>query len=421
MNRCYYTHEGQTHGPIERADLRQLAEAGQLLPDDRVWAENMRPDQAVEASLIVDFATLAPAAPAALAAPVAPAAPAAPAAPDWLTDVAQAEAARPPKSFAPDWLASVAEVPVVAAAPGLDVEWMPPLLPPSSGACRLSVGGATSCGLARLRNEDHFLTQQLGWSSGEEVHEATLLVVADGMGGEKAGDRASALVISTLAAELAPVLAGLLRKSPQEASTAGLTQALAKALRQAHTTIYQTAEGESAASEEVWFDAPRRRQAGSGPVAEGDPSCKGMGSTAAVALVHDGQVVISHVGDCRVYHQRGDTLTQVTTDHTLVARMVELGKLTPEEAANHPASNQVTQALGKKVPLQPSQHELTLQRGDWLIIACDGLAAHVEKDEVCATAQRAVPSAGYLAKRLVELANEGGGTDNCTVVAAYCY
>ena len=409
MNRCYYAHEGLVHGPVERGYLYQLAATGQLLPTDMVWAENMRRDQAVEASLIVDFTKVSgrgaaaarparpapPPPPASPPAPPATEAPAAPAAPDWLTDVAEAEAARPARPAAPDWLASVAEGPAPAAPAGLDVEWIPPLLPASSGACRLSVGAATSCGLVRLRNEDHFLTQQISWSSGEEVHEATLLVVADGMGGEKAGDRASALVVSTLAAVVSPVLAGLLRNRPQEAGTGVLTQALAQALREAHLTVSQ--------------------------IAEGDPACKGMGSTAAAAVVRDGKAVISHVGDCRVYHQRGDTLTQVTRDHTLVARMVELGQLTPEEAVNHPTGNQVTQALGKKAPLQPSQHELDLQRGDWLIIACDGLAAHVETDEVRATAQKAAPSAGYLAKRLVELANEGGGTDNCTVVAAYCY
>ena len=411
MKRYHYTHAGKTFGPITAVELRQLAVKSQLHPTDRVWEEGKIPAAAVAAASLVDFATLsevpvaAPVAPTVpLAAPVAPAARAAlparaapvAAAPDWLADVARAEepAARGP--VAPDWIQSLTQA-SEAAGPSLatDVEWLPPMLPASVGPCRISVGSATSCGLARLRNEDHFLTQQLCWSSGEDVHEATLLVVADGMGGEKAGDRASELVISTLAAVLGPVLAGLLRGRSQDAGTAPLTQALGQALREAHLTVSQ--------------------------VADGDAACRGMGSTAAVVVIRDGRAVIGHVGDCRVYHQRGEGLTQVTRDHTLVARMVEMGQLTPEEAVNHPTSNQVTQALGKKGPLQPSQHELELQRGDWLIVACDGLAAHVDADEVCQTARQAVPSAAYLAKRLVELANEGGGTDNCTVVAAYCY
>jgi protein phosphatase len=191
------------------------------------------------------------------------------------------------------------------------------------------------------------------------------------------------------------VLAGLLCNRPGEEGTAKLTEALSQAVREAHTTVSLIAADEE--------------------------ECKGMGSTAAVALIRDGRVVISHVGDCRVYHQRGAALTQVTRDHTLVARMIELGKITPEEAVGHPASNQVTQALGKQAPIQPSQHELELERGDWLILACDGLTAHVAEDVLRASARQAAPSAAFLAKRLVELANEGGGTDNCTVVAAYCY
>ena len=71
--------------------------------------------------------------------------------------------------------------------------------------------------------------------------------------------------------------------------------------------------------------------------------------------------------------------------------------------------------------LDPSQHTLELERGDWLIIACDGLAAHVTEETLRKTVRGAAPSAAYLATRLVELANEGGGSDNCTVVTAYCY
>ena len=239
--------------------------------------------------------------------------------------------------MAPDWIQSLAQA-TEATGPAsplaTDVEWLPPMLLESVGPCRVSIGSATSRGLARMRNEDHFLTQQLCWSSGEDVYEATLLVVADGMGGEQAGDRASELVISTLAAVLGPVLAGLLRGRPRDTDTVPLLQALGQALREAHLTVSQ--------------------------IADGDAACKGMGSTAAVVVIRDGRAVISHVGDCRVYHQRGEEMTQVTRDHTLVARMVEMGQLTPEEAVNHPASNQITQALGKKGPFQPSQHELAL-------------------------------------------------------------
>src|SRR5256885_803769 len=82
---------------------------------------------------------------------------------------------------------------------------------------------------------------------------------------------------------------------------------------------------------------------------------------------------LGHVGDCRVYHYQGAgrVCQQVTRDHTLVARMVDLGKLTPKEARNHPARNEVDRAIGRQPEVEPSRHQLPLTPGDWLIVACD--------------------------------------------------
>ncbi len=122
-----------------------------------------------------------------------------------------------------------------------------------------------------------------------------------------------------------------------------------------------------------------------------------------------------------MYHQRGGRLTQVTRDQTLVARMVELGQLTPEEALTHPARNDVSQALGKRFDLEPARYSLTLEREDWLIVACDGLHAHVEAPCLQEEIHRAAAApASYLAQHLVHLANQRGGSDNCTVVVLHC-
>jgi protein phosphatase len=382
-SRWYYCHHEQTLGPVSEPELRQLAAQGKLVPEDLIWPEDKGRDQAVAAQAALDFSARAP---------VAPAAPASAAVPDWLADIAQAEQpvvrapAMPDRGKAPGVSAGTGEA--------LAVELAPPLLPSSEGPCRLSVGCATSRGRIRKRNEDHFLVQQFAWSAGEEVHEATLLVVADGMGGHQAGDRASGLVIGTLAGKLSPILAGLLRGPSHETGTAVLTRAVGDALQECHRVVTQ--------------------------VAASDAGSRGMGSTVAVAVIWDGQAFISHVGDCRVYHYRGG-LTQVTQDHSIVARMIELGQLTVEEAATHAARNEVTQAIGTRSPIEPSQHTLDLARGDWLLLASDGLCAHVEVDTLGTLARQAAPSAAYLARRLVELANEGGGSDNCTVVTAWCY
>jgi serine/threonine protein phosphatase PrpC len=222
------------------------------------------------------------------------------------------------------------------------------------GPVRLEIGAATSAGRVRPQNEDSFLVQHLVWSNLDDRQELAVLVVADGMGGAAAGDRASGLTIRTVAATLAPLVNGALNGSYKDAGAAKAAEAVAAALRTANRTVYQ--------------------------MAQVDPAYKGMGATAAVVLAWNGQIVIGHAGDCRVYHQRGGKLTQVTRDQTLVARMVELGKLTPKEALRHPARNEVTHAVGKAAELDPAAYQLVLAPGDWLVIACDGLHAHLDGD-----------------------------------------
>jgi protein phosphatase len=194
---------------------------------------------------------------------------------------------------------------------------------------------------------------------------------------------------------LAPLLNGALNGKFKDAAAPDLVQTIEYAIQEANRTVYRAAKN--------------------------DPACKGMGATVAAVLVWDGQALIGHVGDCRVYRQRSGQLTQLTRDQTLVARMVELGQLTPQEAASHPARHEVTQAVGKRTEIEPARYGLKLERGDWLLVACDGLHAHVDDRTIQDTISKAPFSAAPLADQLVDLANQGGGSDNCTVVAAYCY
>jgi protein phosphatase len=244
--------------------------------------------------------------------------------------------------------------------------------------------------MVRERNEDSFLVLQASWANLDRWREMAVVVVADGMGGHQAGDRASGLVIGAMANALAPLLADAVT-GLFTARAGALPKAIDAAFGQANRTVAE--------------------------VARADAGCKGMGATAVVLVILDDQAHIGLVGDCRVYHQRDNQLTQVTRDQTLVARMVELGQLTPEEAVNHPRVNEVTQAVGLHNAVQPAHYELKLTPGDWLVVACDGLYAHVE-DRLLqeAIGQGAAPPAA-LAHHLVGLANQRGGTDNCTVVA----
>lgn len=268
----------------------------------------------------------------------------------------------------------------------------PQPLPPVG--LRFDFGAATSAGRVRTRNEDSYLIQQLSWCNLDQRHNVALVVVADGMGGYDAGDRASGLVIRTVA----EALSGMVTRAvgaPTAPDAAESATTIARALQQANRVIVQ--QGRT------------------------DPKAAGMGATAVVVLVWDDLVQIGHVGDCRVYHANAARLSQVTRDQTLVARMVELGKLTPAEALVHPQRNEVTQAIGKHTQLLPASYPLRLAAGDWLVVACDGLHAHIDEGQLRATLLQAPPSAGALAQQLVDLADKQGGSDNCTVVAIRCW
>lgn len=430
IDRWFYTHGGQTLGPVTASQLRQLAVDGQLSPNDLIWAEGRQQSEGVPAQAALDFS--APAAPAAsvpLAMPVLPTPPAAPSTskPDWLDDV---RAAAPPSSppvrgeakggaqpTKPDWLDDVRSAEAEEQA-FLTLEWdgenaadeeeqakqildelegvpkserTTALIPETPPSCRLILGSASTRGRVRDRNEDSLLAQQCTWSNREERHDVALIVVADGMGGHAAGEQASAIVVRAISGVVMPLLTAALSQQAAEAVPADPAEVLERGLIEANRLVREAALR--------------------------NPAWKGMGSTAVVLLIWDGRVSIRLVGDCRVYHWHDGKLTQVTRDQTLVARMVELGQLTPEEAVNHPRRNEVAQAVGKYALIEPAHYDISLSPGDWLVASSDGLPAHVSDRILGETIAKAGSSAAELANRLVELANQGGGSDNCSIVA----
>jgi protein phosphatase len=265
---------------------------------------------------------------------------------------------------------------------------------PPPGNSRLDIGSSTSSGLARTQNEDSHLVVQFTATNLDQRRDVALVVVADGMGGYEAGDQASGIFIRTLSGALVGQLAAAVAVQGQEKPGAALGETIASAIKAANRVVHEQGQ---------------------------KPGCKGMGATAAVLVVWEGQALIGHVGDCRVYHFSGGKLRQVTKDQTLVERMVEMGKLSREEALTHPNRNEVTQAVGRHPNIDPAAHQLEIIPGDWLIVACDGLHAHVDERLLADALRNARPSAALLANDLVELTNRRGGSDNCTVVAVRCY
>ena len=143
------------------------------------------------------------------------------------------------------------------------------------------------------------------------------------------------------------------------------------------------------------------------------PDCKGMGTTATILHLDGDQALWAHVGDSRLYLLRGGVLHQVTRDHSYVEDLVAQGELTEEEARIHPQKNVLTRAVGVEADIIVDTGRFTVQPGDILLLATDGLMNMVQEPEICAILGR---QEGDVARALIEAALASGGRDNVTAV-----
>lgn len=205
-----------------------------------------------------------------------------------------------------------------------------------------------------------------------------LLVVADGMGGHKAGDFASKYTVEVLEEELKHTLK----------------------------------EG----SEEVLLDAVQTANHKLIEAAGKDIKLEGMGTTLVVATVIDHTLYFVNVGDSRLYLINKD-IRQLSRDHSLVEEMVRLGGINEEEARNHPDKNIITRAIGVKENVEADFFEFSLKKGDTILMCTDGLCNMVDDEEIFAIIKgaRDIVEAG---RTLIDRANENGGKDNIGVVLA---
>lgn len=230
---------------------------------------------------------------------------------------------------------------------------------------RYQWASATHTGLVRSNNEDSLYPTTSG-SSDDKV----LLIVADGMGGHVAGEVASRIAVDTAVDIVGP---------PGR-----------KVMGANHAILLEVAENQELA---------------------------GMGTTmTALELGEDRVGRFAHVGDSRAYLWRDGELRQLTTDHTVAAEYVAAGKLSPEEAVNHPQRNMITRALGLTQNLIVDEFEEPLRPGDRFLLCSDGVNAMLTDEEIAD--QLAADSAEEAAWGLVEAANRAGGHDNITAVVA---
>jgi serine/threonine protein phosphatase PrpC len=252
-----------------------------------------------------------------------------------------------------------------------------------ASAISIRADALTDVGRVREHNEDSVLAFECKRDSLIDPAQTFLYVVADGMGGAEAGEVASAIAIKTIRKYV---------EDKRASSDAGdLCAILREALEQANSKIieYQAAH----------------------------PEARSMGSTAVAALINPPDAAIGWVGDSRAYISDGLHLHQLSKDHSLVQRLIEIGQISVEEARHHEHKNVITRSLGARPSgLAGAESRLVrLKRGDRLLLCSDGLTAHVEDREISEVLRRHTdPTAA--ARELVVAANAGGGTDNISVV-----
>ena len=231
--------------------------------------------------------------------------------------------------------------------------------------------GATHVGRVRAVNQDAYYLPEAGES---------FAVVADGMGGHKAGEVASAMAVSEFTRWLrcAPV--------PTE-------ETVNYAVHEANRIIHRTAQREADKSN--------------------------MGTTLVSVWVDDEQVIECNVGDSRAYLLRGGALTQISRDHSLVGELVEEGKITKQEAMHHPHKNYITRAIGTSSMVQPEIRTLDRKSGDVWLLCSDGMSNYIEDGEL-ERILREQADREKCVRQLIDLALERGGADNITVVLVDC-
>lgn len=235
----------------------------------------------------------------------------------------------------------------------------------------ISYFGLSDKGRVRKGNEDHFTNLKL---SDNEY----LFIVADGMGGHQAGDVASKVGTNTFVTEYKK-----LRKKGNP-----VQDSMKTAINKANNKILE--------------------------MASSDLGKRGMGTTFSAMVIYQMKGYLAHVGDSRIYLVREDKIRKLTKDHTFVERMVEEGRITEEEARNHPQKNILYMSLGARSSFEPDiGPSFDVKEGDIFTMCSDGLNIMISDNVIKEYSQSYGPEDA--SRKLVDLANAEGGLDNVTV------
>lgn len=246
---------------------------------------------------------------------------------------------------------------------------------------KIQIVNVSDVGKRRPHNEDSTLSDA----------QEGLVILADGMGGYKAGEVASAIAVSSIHHEILSGLAKIHRGKIDENSGLSLeSEVIKNAIILVNSEIYNTAQT--------------------------DEACQGMGTTIIVVLFHDNKCTIGHVGDSRVYRKRGESFAQITKDHSLIQELIDRGLYSPEEAVKHAPKNLVTRAMGIDSQVEVDIGEENVQAGDIYMLCSDGLNDMVVDEEIHLTLRKYSANLVQAGNQLVRLANSKGGKDNISII-----
>jgi serine/threonine protein phosphatase PrpC len=248
---------------------------------------------------------------------------------------------------------------------------------------RLIVGSSQSTGMERSHNEDALLLLN-GYSVGINSHSGFgVFLVADGMGGHRAGEVASAVSIRTVARKITEYTMAALLSDEIDTEAEPLQDQMKQALAEANQAVVDTVPG--------------------------------GGTTLTAAVLVGNHITIGHVGDSRAYFIRDRKAEIITRDHSLVERLRELGQLTEEEAAVHPQRNVLYRAIGQGANLEVDVFTLPVPKGGYMLICSDGLWG-VVPDPTMMDIIHSAPNPQTACDQLVQAANFAGGPDNISAV-----
>ncbi len=241
----------------------------------------------------------------------------------------------------------------------------------------------TNIGDYREKNEDYFYARD------------NLFVVADGMGGHRAGEIASKLAVETFVKDFYSMLPNDTKKTSSNKKKKNLAleeikKFLTESMRSSNEAVFRKAVLQ--------------------------PEYYGMGTTLTACYIYNNNAYITHIGDSRLYTKRGDDFRLITSDHTIVGELFRKGDISYEEAFDHPQRNYLTNVIGVAKDAIPDFYFYKILPGDVIIMCSDGLSSTLKDEDISKIIDKNVKTADIV-KNLINETIEKEGMDNVTVVA----